>query len=112
MSNKTSKEIAKKTTKTDEVVEKEVTKQSERLIAIFKRFQFLVALLILIVSLGLVILVMSNLFSSANDTSTFSESSRAIIFDQKTIDQIREIEKNSQQPANLPSSGRINPFAN
>lgn len=91
-------------------VEKEVIDRKLSFLNFLKRQHFLIIILVILALLGVVILIMANLFQSANDTSSFSESSTVINFDQKTIDNIRNINKTSQNSINFSGSGRTNPF--
>lgn len=97
----------------EDVAEKDLPTDNKRWLKLLKKYQFSIAIIVLIVTLGVVILAMADLFSSANDTSNYNESSAVINFSQDTINQIRVIEKSSsQQTIELPSAGRVNPFAN
>lgn len=105
-------EVKKNKGPAKEVAEKQLPIDNRQWLKVFKRYQFSIAIISLLFILGGIILAMADLFNSANDTSGFSESSAVINFDQKTIDQIRAIEKGSQQFTELPTTGRVNPFAN
>lgn len=106
--------VVKKTIskKSKNQVERETRQSLQKLINWLKKRQGIIVTLILMISLGAIILLMSNIFDYANDASGDLELDTNINFDQKTIDQIIELDKvNDQVPTINNSAGRINPFS-
>ncbi len=114
-STKTDKPAPQKKTsdkKSGKQVERETSQSLKRLFGWLNRHQGIIITLVLMTILAVIIMLMSNIFNHANDTSGDLELDTNIQFDQKTIDKIVELDKvDGQIPVVDSSSGRINPFS-
>lgn len=87
-------------------------KNSVDLLSVLRKNQLFIASLTVMLLLGALILFMFSLYNHANDSSGEVESDTNISFDQKTIDQIKELNNfNDKVAPTLPSGSRIDPFA-
>lgn len=92
--------------------EREAKQSLRKLAGLLKKRQAIIITIILMTGLGAIIILMSNIFDHANDTSGDLDLDTNVTFDQKTIEQIIELDKvNDQVPAIDNSGGRINPFS-
>lgn len=93
-------------------VEREANQDLKKMTDWLRQRQGFIAVLVLMAILGAIIILLSSIFNHANDTSGELELDTDIYFDQKTIEQIIELDKvDGQIPVVDDSSGRINPFS-
>lgn len=117
MSNKVKDKANKATKGADgkkdkDQAERETRLHLQKIAATFKKSQAFIVTLLLMIGLMALIMLMSSIFNRATDTSGNLEMEGNISFDQKTIDQIIELDKvNEQIPTIDNSGGRINPFS-
>lgn len=100
-------------TKSKEVkaTEKEVHQSFTAFTNFIKKNQLFLVTLLVMVLFGASILLASNVFVRATDTSQATESATIINFDQATIDKIKELQQFSGQVPPISESGRVNPFS-
>ncbi|MGI6612069.1 MAG: hypothetical protein ACOX0Z_00625 [Candidatus Nanosyncoccaceae bacterium] len=92
--------------------EREASQDLKKMTDWLRQRQGFIAVLVLMAILGAIIILLSSIFNHANDTSGDLELDTDIYFDQKTIEQIIELDKvDGQIPVVDDSSGRINPFS-
>lgn len=112
-SNQNSKKSSKNQAKTIKSNPKNllsVPSDKPHLLSFLKKNQLFLTSLVFMILLAVLVIAMSNLFDYAT-TADDVANEIAINFDQKTIDQIKELSKFDDQAApNLPSNIRINPF--
>jgi hypothetical protein len=74
------------------------------------KHHFVLFVIAVIGSMSVVVFLINQSLQNSTDTSSITEST-SVQFDQKTIDQVNNLQSTSdQKPLDLPSDKRVNPF--